>query len=97
MSLLERLSAQTGCLWPSLECAQEGKCVNDNQRWMLRESLSAHLTLSLRWQLTMLMPTTNVADNSCPLVVAKGQEYRVGGRSGQPSRVLSTQSMLGTA
>lgn len=64
---------------------------------MLRECLSAHLTLSLRRQLTLLMPIKNVADSGCPLVVAKEQEYRVGGRLGQPSRVLSTQSMLGTA
>ena len=31
MSLLRSLSVPTGCLWPSLECVQEEKCVSDEE------------------------------------------------------------------
>lgn len=69
MPVLGRLSAHTSYLLPALECAQEGKRVNDSQRWMLQECPSAHLTLSLRQQLTDAGVHSQC---SRQLVVAKG-------------------------
>lgn len=85
MLVLGRLSAQTSCLLPSRGCAQEGKCVDDNQRWVLQECPSSHLTLSLRWKLTDAGAGVHSQGNG-QLVVAKGQEHRVGGRWVQLSK-----------